>query len=133
MGDLSLVEETLKRISSYKGILGSVIINGDGIPVRHGQPAFDGNPFFMGQSLQAERIAAGHAAQVDLQRGRDAAVCGARLAPDDKGGRTSAQHLQGYALACREAYACTCRRRSQRRKVHASEANLAVLHRLRKQ
>lgn len=35
MGDLSVVEDTLKRISSHKGILGSVIINGDGIPIRH--------------------------------------------------------------------------------------------------
>ena len=34
MGDLSMVEETLKRISSHKGILGSVIINGEGIPIR---------------------------------------------------------------------------------------------------
>ena len=34
MGDLSVAEDTLKRISSHKGILGSVIINGDGIPIR---------------------------------------------------------------------------------------------------
>ena len=34
MSDLSVVEDTLKRISSHKGIVGSVIINGDGIPIR---------------------------------------------------------------------------------------------------
>ncbi|KAK9866869.1 hypothetical protein WJX84_003368 [Apatococcus fuscideae] len=34
MGDITLVEETFKRISSHKGILGIVVINADGIPIR---------------------------------------------------------------------------------------------------
>lgn len=29
------VEEALKRISSHKGIVGIVIINGDGVPIRY--------------------------------------------------------------------------------------------------
>jgi Roadblock/LC7 domain len=28
------VEEALKRINSHKGILGIIIINGDGVPIR---------------------------------------------------------------------------------------------------
>ncbi|GBG62971.1 hypothetical protein CBR_g34671 [Chara braunii] len=31
---MSEVEETFKRISSHKGVLGSIIVNGDGIPIR---------------------------------------------------------------------------------------------------
>ncbi len=34
MGDISLVEESFKRISSHKGILGILVINADGIPIR---------------------------------------------------------------------------------------------------
>ena len=34
MADILVVEETLKRISSHKGIFGVVILNGDGIPLR---------------------------------------------------------------------------------------------------
>lgn len=34
MGDITMVEETLKRISSHKGIIGVVIVNADGIPIR---------------------------------------------------------------------------------------------------
>lgn len=34
MGDINMVEETLKRISSHKGILGVIIVNADGIPIR---------------------------------------------------------------------------------------------------
>eukprot|EP00891_Asterochloris_glomerata_P005362 jgi/Astpho2/5362/fgenesh1_pm.00075_%23_19_t len=34
MGDITVVEETLKRISSHKGVLGVIIISGDGIPIR---------------------------------------------------------------------------------------------------
>ena len=34
MGDITMVEETLKRISSHKGILGVIIVNADGIPIR---------------------------------------------------------------------------------------------------
>ncbi|KAK9815907.1 hypothetical protein WJX72_011732 [[Myrmecia] bisecta] len=34
MGDIAVVEEALKRISSHKGILGVIIVNGDGIPIR---------------------------------------------------------------------------------------------------
>ena len=29
-----MVEETLKRISSHKGILGVIVVNADGIPIR---------------------------------------------------------------------------------------------------
>eukprot|EP00793_Prasinoderma_coloniale_P006328 PRCOL_00001158-RA len=31
---MSAVEETLKRISSHKGVIGTMIINSDGIPIR---------------------------------------------------------------------------------------------------
>ena len=31
---MSAVEETLKRIRSHKGVLGTMIINSDGIPIR---------------------------------------------------------------------------------------------------
>ena len=34
MADVSIVEETIKRISSHKGIVGVLIVNGDGIPIR---------------------------------------------------------------------------------------------------
>jgi dynein light chain roadblock-type len=34
MGDVALVEETVKRLSSYKGVVGVLIVNGEGIPVR---------------------------------------------------------------------------------------------------
>lgn len=30
----SEVEETLKRISSHKGVIGTVIVNNDGVPIR---------------------------------------------------------------------------------------------------
>eukprot|EP00656_Telonema_subtile_P019194 TRINITY_DN2046_c0_g1_i6.p1 TRINITY_DN2046_c0_g1~~TRINITY_DN2046_c0_g1_i6.p1 ORF type:complete len:116 (+),score=34.25 TRINITY_DN2046_c0_g1_i6:127-474(+) len=31
---MSEVEETLKRISSHKGVIGTVIVNNDGVPIR---------------------------------------------------------------------------------------------------
>jgi dynein light chain roadblock-type len=34
MADLAAVEETFKRIQSHKGVIGVVIINSDGIPIR---------------------------------------------------------------------------------------------------
>uniref|UniRef100_A0A061QR32 Dynein light chain roadblock n=1 Tax=Tetraselmis sp. GSL018 TaxID=582737 RepID=A0A061QR32_9CHLO len=34
MSDIAQVEETIKRISSHKGVKGSMIINGDGIAIR---------------------------------------------------------------------------------------------------
>lgn len=34
MADIAQVEETIKRISSHKGVIGSMIINGDGIAIR---------------------------------------------------------------------------------------------------
>merc|ERR1711959_422313 len=32
--EMSEVEETLKRISSHKGVIGTVIVNNDGVPIR---------------------------------------------------------------------------------------------------
>lgn len=32
--DLATVEETVKRLSSHKGVLGVLVINGDGVPIR---------------------------------------------------------------------------------------------------
>lgn len=34
MGDITVVDETIKRITSHKGVLGVIIINADGIPIR---------------------------------------------------------------------------------------------------
>eukprot|EP01023_Acetabularia_acetabulum_P027660 TRINITY_DN26177_c2_g1_i1.p4 TRINITY_DN26177_c2_g1~~TRINITY_DN26177_c2_g1_i1.p4 ORF type:complete len:105 (-),score=6.33 TRINITY_DN26177_c2_g1_i1:365-679(-) len=34
MGDIAQVEESFKRISSHKGIIGTLVINGDGIVIR---------------------------------------------------------------------------------------------------
>lgn len=34
MANLAAVEETFKRIQSHKGVIGVVIINSDGIPIR---------------------------------------------------------------------------------------------------
>ena len=34
MAEAQVVDETIKRISSHKGILGSVIVNADGIPLK---------------------------------------------------------------------------------------------------
>ncbi len=133
MGDLSLVEETLKRISSYKGILGSVIINGDGIPVRHGQPAFDGNPSLWGRAckLSALQLAMRRRSTFSAAETQQYAAHVSRLTTK-VGAQARSTHRAALLLAC-ETCACTCRTRSQRRKVHASKAKLAVLHRPRKQ
>ena len=32
--DVAAVEETVKRLASHKGVEGSVIVNGDGVPIR---------------------------------------------------------------------------------------------------
>eukprot|EP00887_Chlorella_sp_A99_P005210 scaffold1.g5210.t1 len=34
MADVALVEETVKRLSSHKGVLGIVILNADSVPIR---------------------------------------------------------------------------------------------------
>ena len=34
MADASVVEETIKLLSSHKGVLGVVIANGEGVPIR---------------------------------------------------------------------------------------------------
>ena len=34
MSDVAAVEETVKRLSSHKGVVGIVIVNGDGVPIR---------------------------------------------------------------------------------------------------
>ena len=34
MADVTLVEETIKRLSSHKGVLGVAVVNGDGVPIR---------------------------------------------------------------------------------------------------
>lgn len=34
MADVAAVEETVKRLSSHKGVVGIVIANGDGVPIR---------------------------------------------------------------------------------------------------
>lgn len=34
MTDVALVEETVKRLASHKGVVGIVIVNGDGVPIR---------------------------------------------------------------------------------------------------
>ncbi len=34
MTDVALVEETVKRLASHKGVVGIAIVNGDGIPIR---------------------------------------------------------------------------------------------------
>ena len=34
MSEVSVVEETFKRISSHKGIEGIIVLNGEGIPIR---------------------------------------------------------------------------------------------------
>jgi dynein light chain roadblock-type len=34
MVDLTAVEETVKRLLSYKGVIGLVVLNNDGIPIR---------------------------------------------------------------------------------------------------
>jgi dynein light chain roadblock-type len=34
MADLAAVEETFKRLQSHKGVLGVIVINGDGIAIR---------------------------------------------------------------------------------------------------
>ncbi|KAK9821304.1 hypothetical protein WJX81_005661 [Elliptochloris bilobata] len=70
MGDLSVVEDTLKRISSHKGILGSVIINGDGIPIRSTFNAAETQQYAAHVSCLAAKI---RAAVRSLDRGGDAA------------------------------------------------------------
>ena len=35
MGDAAFVEEALKKIQGHKGVRGVMVINGDGIPIRH--------------------------------------------------------------------------------------------------
>lgn len=34
MTDVALVEETVKRLASHKGVVGIAIVNGDGVPIR---------------------------------------------------------------------------------------------------
>nr|XP_028577460.1 dynein light chain roadblock-type 2-like [Podarcis muralis] len=34
VGDVAEVEETLKRIQSHKGVIGAIVVNAEGIPVR---------------------------------------------------------------------------------------------------
>lgn len=34
MTDVAAVEETVKRLASHKGVVGIVIVNGDGVPIR---------------------------------------------------------------------------------------------------
>lgn len=34
MDDISFVEEAMKRIHSHGGVRGTVVVNGDGIPIR---------------------------------------------------------------------------------------------------
>lgn len=35
MGEVAFVEEALKKIQGHKGVRGIIVINGDGIPIRH--------------------------------------------------------------------------------------------------
>ena len=34
MADVAVVEETIKRLSSHKGVVGVAVVNGDGVPIR---------------------------------------------------------------------------------------------------
>ena len=35
MADVTFVDEAMKKIQSHKGVKGIIIINGEGIPIRH--------------------------------------------------------------------------------------------------
>ena len=81
MGDLSVVEDTLKRISSHKGILGSVIINGDGIPIRQAARL----PLSQPDTTALHGVTDGLCMQVYLWCWGDAAVCGTRVTAHRQG------------------------------------------------
>jgi dynein light chain roadblock-type len=34
MGDIAAVDETFKRLQSHKGVLGAIVVNSEGIPIR---------------------------------------------------------------------------------------------------
>eukprot|EP00798_Chlamydomonas_sp_ICE-L_P018489 gene18489-24987_t len=34
MGDIAAVDETFKRLQSHKGVIGAIVVNSEGIPIR---------------------------------------------------------------------------------------------------